>query len=104
MYSKIYSLCFQSLEAAKIGVGHLSTEIGGAIASSNIASLNILLHKEGKVTMVVRFDNLDDMNRFSKEQGPLLVGLQDIFKLSEMAQNTAVSVYVFNREASTTLA
>lgn len=104
MYSKIYSLSFQSLEAAKIGVGHLSTEVGGAIASANIASLNILLQKEGKVTMVVRFDTLEDLNRFSQEQTPLLAGLQDVFKLREIGQNTAVSVYVFNREAVATLA
>ncbi|WP_416916423.1 MAG: hypothetical protein ACMUJJ_06725 [Roseicyclus sp.] len=103
MYSKIYSLFFQSLDAAKIGVGHLSTEIGGAIADANIASLNILLHKEGKVTMVVRFDTLEDMTRFSNEQGRLLTGLHDVFKLRELSQNTAVSVYVFNREAAATI-
>lgn len=104
MYSRIYSLSFATLEAAKIGVSHLSTEIGGAIAKANIASLNILLHKEGTVTMVVRFDTLEDLNRFAKEQTPLLAGLQDVFKLREITQNTAVSVYVFNREAATTLA
>ncbi len=104
MYSRIFTFCFQSLEAAKIGVGHLSTEIGGAIAQANIASLNILLHKEGKVTMVVRFDSLEDMNRFTQEQGRVLAGIQEVFKLREMTQNTAVSVYVFNREAAATLA
>lgn len=103
MYSKIYSLVFQSLEAAKIGVSHLSTEIGGSIADANIASLNILLHKDGKVTMVVRFDTLEDMTRFSQEQSRLLAGLQDVFKLHDITQNTAVSVYVFNREAAATL-
>ena len=103
MYSRIFTLCFQSLDAAKIGVSHLSTEIGGAIAKANIASLNILLHKEGKITMVVRFDNLEDLNRFSQDQGPLLAGLHDVFKLREMTQNTAVAVYVFNREAATTI-
>ncbi|MCT4684856.1 MAG: hypothetical protein N4A39_14120 [Roseicyclus sp.] len=101
MYSKIYTLCFQSLEAAKIGVSHLSTEIGGAIADANIASLNILLHKEGRVTMIVRFDALEDMNRFSQAQISVLAGLENVFKLREMTQNTAISVYLFDREAAT---
>jgi len=46
MYSKVYTLKFPSLEAAKIGVGHLSQELGGSIADSNIVSLSILLHKD----------------------------------------------------------
>jgi len=100
MYSKVYTLKFPSLEAAKIGVGHLSQELGGSIADSNIVSLSILLHKDGNVTLLARFETLQDMQEFERFQKTILQTLESVFNLREIVQRSAVAVFVFDREAT----
>lgn len=99
MYSKIYNLKFTSIAEAKIGVSFLSEEIGGAIMESNIASLSILLDKEGLVVVTIRFDTLEDMNQFVKRKFEVFDSLKMSFSLRYW-ERSAVAVYTFDREAS----
>lgn len=101
MYSKIYHLNFKTLDAAKLAASHLSEEIGGAIADANIASLNIMLQKNGKITVVVRFDLLDELNAFNIVGNRMIAKMQGIFSMMTSDEAAAVAVYVFEREAAT---
>ena len=90
MYSKIYNLKFTSVTEAKIG---------GAIMESNIASLSILLDKEGLVVVTIRFDTLEDMNQFVKRKFKVFDSLKMSFSL-RYSERSAVAVFFFDREAS----
>lgn len=100
MYSKIYHLNFKSLDAAKLAAAHLSEEIGGVIGDGNIASLNIMLQKNGKITVVLRFDSLDELNAFNVMGNRVISKLQGIFTMMTSDEAAAVAVYVFEREAA----
>lgn len=99
MYSKVYHLNFKSLDAAKLAAAHLSEEIGGSIAEANIASLNILLHKDGKITVVLRFDQLEELNAFTVKGRMILTKMKGIFAMMQHDESAAIAVYLFEREA-----
>lgn len=99
MFCKVYNLEFSSIKEAKIGVSYLSEEIGGAIAEWNIASLSILLDKRGAVSISVRFDNLEEMEAFAKNNKQIFVDLKESFSL-RFKEISAVAVYSFEREAT----
>ncbi len=98
MYSKVYNLKFTSMTEAKIGVSFLSEEIGGAISEANIASLSILLDKQGIVAVTVRFDSVQEMNQFVTEKAEIFENLKQSFSL-RYSELSAVAVYSFDREA-----
>ena len=101
MFSKVYNLRFTSLSEAKIALSFLTENIGGCIATDNIASLNIFLDKEGCIAITVRFDTLAELSNFEKKRGELLSDLRKSFtvKLDHMS---AVAVFTFEREATLT--
>jgi hypothetical protein len=99
MYSKVYHLNFKSLDAAKIAASHLSEEVGGAIGDANITSLNIMLHKDGKITLVLRFDQLDELNAFTVKGRIIMAKMKEIFATMQHEEAAAIAVFVFEREA-----
>lgn len=100
MYSKVYLINFKSLDASKMAVSHLSEEFGGAISAANIASLNMMLHKDGKVTLFVRFDTLEELASFTPQGRAIIVKLQQVFTQMEYVESGAVAVFLFEREAT----
>jgi hypothetical protein len=102
MFTKIYTMKFPTLNDAKIAVSFLSEEIGGSIASFNISGVNILLDKEGMITITVRFDSLEEMQAFSKRKTDSLENLRKSFPV-RLTEQTTVAVFTFNREAAATV-
>lgn len=101
MYTKIYNLKFPTISEAKIAVSFLSEEIGGKISSANIEALSILLDKEGQVNVSVKFDNLDDLKRFTNGSAEVFENLRRSFPI-RMQEISAVAVFNYVREAGTT--
>ena len=102
MYTKLYTLRFPSLTEAKVAVAFLSEEIGNAIADHDIASANILLEKEGSITVMVRFDTMDEMKSFTRRKSQTLDSLKKSFPL-RLTETASVAVFTFEREAATTV-
>lgn len=101
MYSKVYLINYKSLDAAKMAVSHLSEEFGGAISQSNIASLKMMLHKDGKLTLIVRFDTLEELNAFTPKGRIIIEKMKLVFHQMDYVESTAVAVFLFEREATT---
>lgn len=102
MFTKIYTLKFPSVNEAKIAVSYLSEEIGGSIAECNIASLSILLDKEGTITLMVRFDTMQEMQVFSSRKSKAMNDLKSSFPI-RTTESAAVAVFTFDREATATV-
>lgn len=102
MYTKLYTLRFPSLTEAKVAVSFLSEEIASAIADHDIASANILLEKEGSITVMVRFDTMEEMKSFTRRRSAMLESLKKSFPL-RLTETASVAVFTFEREAATTV-
>lgn len=102
MFTKTYTLRFPSLTEAKVAVAFLSEEIGSAISDHDIASVNILLEKEGSITVMARFDTMDAMKSFTLRKSSALESLKKSFPL-RLTETASVAVFTFEREAATTV-
>lgn len=99
MYTKIYHIKMASLTEGKIAASYAAEELGGLIAKSNIAALNILLCKEGTLYITVNFDDASDMKKFQSDHTELFDNLRSSFTCKSQ-DFQAVPVFRYEREAT----
>ncbi|MFD1808780.1 hypothetical protein ACFSHQ_13575 [Gemmobacter lanyuensis] len=68
MLSKTYHLKFPSLDAAQIAAPFVVEALGNAIPACNLNGLNVLISKEGDVSINVFFPGISDLKTFEKNR------------------------------------
>ena len=102
MLAKIYNLRFQNLADARHAASYISDGMGGLVGELNIAGLTIMLRKEGIVQAIARFDTQEDFLRVQSKRPDVIGMLQKQFPCI-VEDIAAVTVYSYEREATTTI-
>ena len=86
MFARIFKYKFNNLEQAKVAANHCSMELGDKIDKFNIQSLSITIGKCASLSIVAKFDNNSDLQKFEKFALGLLQQLRKTFTLFRMPQ------------------
>lgn len=97
MLSKTYHLKFPSLDAAQIAAPFVVETMGNAIPDCNLVGLNVLISKEGDVSINVFFNNVNDMKIFEKKHGGFLDTMKKTFLFKS---NGFEGVCIFNYDSA----
>lgn len=93
MLSKTYHLKFPNLDAAQIAAPFVVEALGNAIPSCRISGLNVLISKEGDISINVFFGSISDLKIFEKKHG----GFLDTMKKTFLFRSTGFDgVCIFN--------
>ena len=99
MLSKTYHLKFPRLDAAQIAAPFVIEALGNAIPSCNLTGLNVLISKEGDVSINVFCPAVSELKNFEKNHG----GFLDTMKKTFLFKSTGfdgVCIFNFDRKAS----
>ena len=83
MFARIFEYKFNNLEQAKVAANHCSMELGDKIDKFNIQSLSITIGKCASLSIVAKFDNKSDLQKFEKFALRLLQQLKKTFTFKE---------------------
>lgn len=97
MLSKTYHLKFPSLDAAQIAAPFVVETMGNAIPDCNLTGLNVLISKEGDVSINVFFNNINDLKVFEKKHGGFLDTMKKTFLFKS---NGFEGVCIFNYDSA----
>jgi hypothetical protein len=97
MLSKTYHLKFPSLDAAQIAAPFVVETLGNAIPTCNLSSLNVVISKEGDVSISVFFPSINDLKGFEKKHGGFLDTMKKTFLFKS---NGFDGVCIFNFDRS----
>ena len=98
MLSKTYHLKFPSLDAAQIAAPFVIDALGNAIPACNLSGLNVLISKEGDVSINVFFPSIGELKNFEKKHGGFLETMKKTF-LFKSTGFDGVCIYNFDRNA-----
>ncbi|WIV51295.1 hypothetical protein QQG91_02300 [Marivivens sp. LCG002] len=96
MLSKTYHLKFPDLDAAQIAAPFVIEALGNAIPSCNLSGLNVLISKEGDVSINVFFGAIAELKAFEKKHGGFLDSMKKTF-LFKSTGFDGVCIYNYER-------
>lgn len=97
MLSRTYHLKFPSLDAAQIASPFVVETLGNAIQDCNLSGLNVVISKEGDVSVNLFFPNISDLKVFEKKHGSFLDTMKKTFLFKS---NGFDGVCIFNYDRS----
>ena len=100
MFARIFEYKFASLNQAKIAANHISMELGDKIDKFNIQSLSITIGKCASLSIVAKFENNSDLQKFEKHATSLIDQLRKTFTFKE---GGFPGVMIFNYEGEAAL-
>lgn len=99
MFAKVYQYKFSSITEAKIAASFCSDSLGKQITKYNFQSLNILIGKEGDLSIFIKFNTIDKLKKFESESNQFIKELKQTFVFKE---NQYAGVFVYNYESEAT--
>ena len=96
MFARIFQYKFTSLDQAKVAANHLSMELGDKIERFNINSLSITIGKCASISIVCKFENNGDLNKFERFYSSLLDQMNQTFNFKSSG---FPGVTIFNYES-----
>ena len=86
MFAKVYNFKFPGLSEAKVAATFCSEKLGKKIVPFNIRSLNISIGKCGSISINLKFESGEDLNKFE--------GLNNlIFTANKFANQNKIDIY-----------
>lgn len=98
MLSKTYNLKFPSLDAAQIAAPFVVEALSNAIPACNLIGLNVLISKDGDVSINVFFPAIADLKIFEKKHGGFLETMKKTF-LFKSTGFDGVCIFNYDRHA-----
>ena len=99
MFARIFEYKFISLDQAKIAANHLSIELGDKIERFNISSLSITIGRCASISIVCKFENNSDLQKFEKFSSSLLEQMSQTFTFKSSGF-PGVTVFNYESEAA----
>jgi len=96
MLSKTYHLKFPDLDAAQIAAPFVIEALGSAIPTCNLSGLNVLISKDGDVSINVFFGAIGELKAFEKKHGGFLDSMKKTF-LFKSTGFDGVCIYNYER-------
>ena len=101
MYAKVFQYKFPSITEAKVAASFCSDNLGKQITKFNFQSLNIMIGKEGDLSIFIKFNTIDKLKKFENESNQFIEDLKKTFVFKE---NQYAGVFVYNYESEATSA
>lgn len=98
MFARIFQYKFTSLDQAKVAANHLSMELGDKIERFNINSLSITIGKCASISIVCKFENNGDLNKFERFYSSLLDQMNQTF-IFKSSGFPGVTIFNYESEA-----
>ena len=99
MYAKVFQYKFPSITEAKVAASFCSDNLGKQITKFNFQSLNIMIGKEGDLSIFIKFNTIDKLKKFENESNQFIEDLKKTFVFKE---NQYAGVFVYNYESEAT--
>ena len=76
MYAKVFQYKFPSITEAKVAASFCSDNLGKQITKFNFQSLNIMIGKEGDLSIFIKFNTIDKLKKFENESNQFIEDLK----------------------------
>ena len=83
MYAKVFQYKFPSITEAKVAASFCSDNLGKQITKFNFQSLNIMIGKEGDLSIFIKFNTIDKLKKFENESNQFIEDLKKTFVFKE---------------------
>ena len=101
MYAKVFQYKFPSITEAKVAASFSSDALGKQITKFNFQSLNIMIGKEGDLSIYIKFNTIEKLKKFENESNEFVKEIKQTFVCKEK-QFAGVFVYNYESEATST--
>ncbi len=103
MFAKVYQYKFGTVAEAKVAASFCADNLGKKISKYKFQSLNVMIGKEGDLSIFIKFDTIDDtidrLKKYESESDAFIKELKQTFVFKE---NQFAGVFVYNYEAEAT--
>ena len=99
MFAKVYQYKFPSITEAKVAASFCSDYLGKQITKYKFQSLNILIGKDGDLSIFIKFANIEKLKKYENESDQFIKELKQTFVFKE---NEFAGVFVYNFESEAT--
>ena len=99
MYAKIYQYKFPGVSEAKIAASFCADTLGKKIVDFNFQGLNVMIGKDGDLSIIIKFEDIDALKKFEKISDSFISDLKKSFVFKE---NQYAGIYVYNYEKEAT--
>ena len=99
MFAKVYQYKFGTVSEAKVAASFCSDNLGKKISKYEFQSLNVMIGKDGDLSIFIKFDTIDRLKKYEAESDEFIKELKQTFVFKE---NQYAGVFVYNYEAEAT--
>ena len=99
MFAKVYQYKFGTVSEAKVAASFCSDNLGKKISQYKFQSLNIMIGKDGDLSIFIKFNTIDKLKKYEAESDAFINELKQTFIFKE---NQYAGVFVYNYEAEAT--
>ena len=99
MFAKVYQYKFGTVAEAKVAASFCSDNLGKKISQYKFQSLNIMIGKDGDLSIFIKFNTIDKLKKYEAESDAFINELKQTFVFKE---NQYAGVFVYNYEADAT--
>ena len=99
MFAKVYQYKFGTVAEAKVAASFCADSLGKKISKFKFQSLNVMIGKDGDLSIFIKFDTIDRLKKYETESDEFVKELKQTFVFKE---NQFAGVFVYNYEAEAT--
>ena len=99
MFAKVYQYKFGTVAEAKVAASFCSDNLGKKISQYKFQSLNIMIGKDGDLSIFIKFNTIDKLKKYEAESDAFINELKQTFVFKE---NQYAGIFVYNYEAEAT--
>ena len=99
MFAKVYQYKFGTVSEAKVAASFCSDNLGKKISQYKFQSLNVMIGKDGDLSIFIKFDTIERLKKYETESDQFIRELKQTFVFKE---NQYAGVFVYNYEAEAT--
>ena len=99
MFAKVYQYKFGTVAEAKVAASFCSDNLGKKISQYKFQSLNVMIGKDGDLSIFIKFDSIERLKKYETESDQFIKELKQTFVFKE---NQYAGIFVYNYEAEAT--
>ena len=71
MFAKVYQYKFGTVAEAKVAASFCADSLGKKISKFKFQSLNVMIGKDGDLSIFIKFDTIDRLKKYTENQNRL---------------------------------
>ena len=96
MFAKVYQYKFGTVAEAKVAASFCSDNLGKKISQYKFQSLNVMIGKDGDLSIFIKFDTIDRLKKYETESDAFLKELNKHLYLKKT--NMLVFLFIIMRQ------